>query len=57
MWLAAIFGIFGALSRHGFGLALNGIRGYPVGTFCANIVGCLIYTILYTIKVNFRSFQ
>ena len=50
IWLAAILGTFGALCRHGFGLALNGIRGYPVGTFCANIIGSLIYTVLYTVK-------
>ena len=45
-----MFGIFGALGRHYFGKFLNGIRGFPVGTFCANISGSLIYTILYVVK-------
>ena len=45
-----MFGIFGALGRHYFGKFLNGIQGFPVGTFCANISGSLIYTILYVVK-------
>lgn len=38
------------MGRHGFGLLLNGIKGYPIGTFSANIVGSLIYTVLFIVK-------
>ena len=42
--------MFGALGRHGLGLVLNGKKGYPIGTFSANMIGSLIYTILYLVK-------
>ena len=50
VWFSALFGPVGALLRHILGLKLNGFKGFPLGTFCANVIGCLIYTILFSLK-------
>jgi CrcB protein len=50
MWIAILFGPFGAICRHLFGYHFNGFKGYPFGTFLANIIGSTIYTILFGFK-------
>jgi len=54
IWLAPIFGIFGALGRHFMGKNLNGKFGLPVGTFCANICGSIIYSCMFVTELSLR---
>ncbi|CAG5087299.1 Oidioi.mRNA.OKI2018_I69.PAR.g11512.t1.cds [Oikopleura dioica] len=49
IWFATLLGPFGALLRHFFGKQFNGWRGYPLGTFLANILGSIIYSILFVV--------
>lgn len=49
IWFATLLGPFGALLRHFLGKKLNGWRDYPLGTFLANILGSIIYSVLFVV--------
>ena len=52
--LVATFGAFGAAGRYGVGLATQKLwgQGFPFGTLCVNLLGCLLLGFLMHIAVE-----
>lgn len=49
--LIALAGALGSVSRYGVSLAVHGVMGdgFPYGTFVANVLGCFLFGVIWTL--------